>query len=548
MKRHKRFLYGAVVNTIVCFTLVNALSVKAFADSYSQDILSTAKQIVKEYYIEDIPTSKLDAVKSVKSLVESLNDPYSSYFTKEEFNDFNNSINNSFAGIGVQIEASAEGIKLVAVYENSPAEEAGLKVGDIITEADGHALSGVSTDEAVTFIRGVVDSTVNLKVKRGSTLLSFQVTRRQIELPTVEGSLIDKHIGHIKISTFGENTASEFKSKLDELKSNGADSYIIDLRYNPGGYIDTATDIAGYFIGDNITLRSYSKSGKSQVYYAIKHQELIDKPTVFLINGYSASASEILSAAVKDNKKAVFIGEKTYGKGVAQSMFMLPDNSYMKLTIFRFVSPLGNEINKVGVAPDIKVVDDFEHETDSLNAARLLLNSSKVSAYENISIDKLYSLVYSSIVDVKNVKTQKAINEARTAIAALRGTDASFFIGEFSKQVDLVQHPLLVKIVQAIEEAQASVKQSDINLAKAAIDPELPAQWRSSYSSAIDRIQQKLMKDALEAYDRAQVSNSKADVDEAVAKFLEIEGAGDASISNWAKMFNLELKNITAIN
>jgi C-terminal peptidase prc len=548
VKRHKRFLYGSVVNTIISFTLVNALNIKVFAAPYAEDILSTGKQIVKEYYIEDVPTSQLDGAKDVKSLVESLKDPYSSYFTEEEFNDFNNTINNSFAGIGVQIEASNEGIKLVAVYENSPAQEAGLKLGDIITEADGHALSGMSTDEAVTFIRGVADSTVNLKVKRGSTLLSFQVKRRQIELPTVEGSLVDKHIGYIRIATFGENTASEFKNKLDELKNSAADSYIIDLRYNPGGYINTATDIAGYFIGDNVTLRSYSKSGKSQIYYAIKHQEIIDKPIVFLINEYSASASEILSAAVKDNKKAVFIGEKTYGKGVAQSMFMLPDNSYMKLTIFRFVSPLGNEINKVGVAPDIKVIDDVEHETDSLNAARLLLNSSKVSGYENISIDKLYSLVYSSIVDVKNVKTQKAINEARTAIAALRGTDASFFIGEFSKQVDLVQHPLLVKIVQAIEEAQASVKQSDINLAKAAIDPELPAQWRSSYSSAIDMIQQKLMKDALEAYDKAQETKSKADVDEAAAKFLEIEGAGDTSVSNWAKIFNSELKNIASIN
>jgi carboxyl-terminal processing protease len=602
----KRFIHGAIINTIISFALVNAFNINAFAAPYGQDVLTIGKQIIKEYYIEDVPASKLDAAKDINSLVESLNDPYSNYFTASEYEEFVNSVNNSFAGIGVQIEVALEGIELVAVYDNSPAQNAGLQVGDIITEADGKALAGMSSEQAVSYVRGPVDSTASLKIKRGENTLSFKVTRKLIELPTVAGGIIDNHIGYIRIASFGEDTSYEFNNKLVELKSKAVDSYIIDLRYNPGGYIDAATNIAGNFIGGNVALRAYEKSGDSNVFYATSQQEKVEKPTIFLINEYSASASEILAAAIKDNQKAVFIGEKTYGKGVAQSMFSLPDNSYIKLTTFRFVSPLGNEINKVGVSPHVIIKDDLEKGIDSLAAAEILFSglnsgtdksdfikvnlagkdfevnlntavsknnidtfkymtsnlfnndnffvggkdgfdklqeSRSASSYLFPSVDSIYSSAYIATAAAMNQMTQKAINEARTAISKLP-KELDWAVGEFSKQVDIVQHPFLLKIVQAIEKSQASNKQEDINAAKAAIDPELPFEWRSSYSSAVDKVQQKLMKDALEAYETAINSKDNHDIENAVSKFLEIKASQDSGVSKWAENFYLEIQVI----
>jgi carboxyl-terminal processing protease len=378
--KNNRRIYSAVIGLIISLTLVNVPYTKVFAEDDKEYILDIGKQLVHEYYIEEIPDAKLNEAKDVDSLIKSLNDPYSTYFTEKEYNDFNSSLNNSFAGIGIQIEVTAEGIKIVAVFDKSPAMEAGLKVGDIVIKADERALKGMSTEEAVTYIRGEAGTKVNLQVKRKEENISYQVERRQIVLPTVTSELIDKHIGYIRINTFGENTGIEFKSELDKLRVDSADSYIVDLRSNPGGYMNVAFDIAGYFIGDNIVMKAYPKSGETITYKAVDNGKLIDKPVIFLINHYSASASEILSAALKDYKKAFFIGEKTFGKGVAQSLFMLPDNSYIKLTTFRFVSPLGNEIHKVGVSPDVELKDEPDKNIDSLKAAEILLSGVKEKA------------------------------------------------------------------------------------------------------------------------------------------------------------------------
>jgi len=367
--------YKKMLIVIISFALLNIINIKAFAEGNTQDSFSIGKQIIQEYYIDDVPESKLNAAKDMDSLVTSLNDPYSTYFTEKQYNDFVDSINNTFSGIGIIIDKTTEGIKVVSVFDKTPAQVAGIKTGDIIAKADGHELSGLSTEEAVNYIKGPSGTKVNLEIKRGGAVISFDVERKDIVLPTVEGEILDNHIGYIKISSFGAKTSEEFGNVLTELKKSGPDCFIIDLRNNGGGYMNVAFDIAGYFIGDNVVLKTQTKTGQSVNYNATKQKETIDKPVIYLINRYSASASEILAAAVKDYKKAFFIGEKTYGKGVAQSIFTLPDNSYLKLTTLRFVSPFGNQINKAGITPDMEIKDDTAQNIDSLKAARILFNN-----------------------------------------------------------------------------------------------------------------------------------------------------------------------------
>ncbi|MDF2882325.1 MAG: protease [Clostridiaceae bacterium] len=376
MKKCNKIVSG-IISIIISAVFITGFNTTVFADSNTQSVLNSAKDIVKQYYIGDIQDSSINSAENVEGLVKSLNDPYSAYFTKQQYNDFVNSINNTFTGIGIQIDSAKEGIKILSVYDNTPAMKAGLKPGDIITKADGHSLSGMPVEQATSYVKGTPGTSVHLEVNRAGSLLSFDVLREKIVIPTVEKTVLNNHIGYLKISSFGDNTNTEFTNAYNALKKENVDSYIIDLRNNPGGYANISFDIAGYFIGTKLVSKMQPKTGDPILYYGTDHKEVIDKPTIFLINQYSASASEILSAAVKDNKKAVFVGENTYGKGVAQNVFMLPDSSYLKLTVLRFVSPLGNEINKKGISPDIKVKDDVNNGADSLNKAESLLSSLK---------------------------------------------------------------------------------------------------------------------------------------------------------------------------
>jgi len=375
-KRHGK-IFNLLLSIAITISLVGTCVPEVFAAGNAQDPLTAGKQIISQNYINEVPASQLEQADDLKSLVESLGDPYSAYFTEKEYDDFKNSINNTFSGVGMQIDKTDEGIVVLSVFDETPAKSAGIMAGDIILDADGHDLTSASSEEAVSFIKGDAGTMVQLEIRRGGSTFKLSVERKQITLPTVEGNILDDHIGYIKISSFGEKTSEEFNGVLSKLKVSGADSYIVDVRNNSGGYMDVVFDIAGHFIGDETVLVTRNRAGKSTVYTASGKDDLISKPVIMLINRYSASGSEILAAALKDNKKAYLIGETTYGKGVAQSMYRLPDGSYLKLTTLRFMSPSGNEINKVGVKPDMVVQDDQTGGNSSLDEARKMLNSSQ---------------------------------------------------------------------------------------------------------------------------------------------------------------------------
>lgn len=340
------------------------------ADAAEGSVIEEAKHIIENYYINSSSNEAMNS-DSIEDMVDGLNDPYSSYFTKEEYEEFVNSIDNKFVGIGVQVLEDEEGILISNVIKNTPAEEARLMAGDIIIKANDINLKGLSTEEAVTYIKGEEGTSVFLSIKRGEDYLQVSAQRRKIAMPTVKGTVLKNNIGYIGVYSFGENTPNEFRNALENLEKSSVNAYIVDLRYNTGGYVQSALDIGGHFIGNNPMMIMRDSYGNKATLNGYIHENIIKKPIIFLINEYSASASEILSAAVKDYGKALFIGDTTYGKGVAQNMFSLSDGSMLKLTTFEFLSPKGSTINDVGIKPDFHVDGTY---TDPLNLAHLLLS------------------------------------------------------------------------------------------------------------------------------------------------------------------------------
>ncbi|MFT5874352.1 MAG: carboxyl-terminal processing protease [Clostridium sp.] len=386
-KQHfkNRYKFQKVLSTFLILLLfLTPIYTKVLAQT---SILEEGKTILINNYVSTVSDYVLNAP-DLDEMVTRLNDPYSDYFTKEEYSDFVGSINNTFSGIGIGVEMLEEGIKVTRVIDNSPAIDAGLMAGDIIVQADTINLVGISVEEAIKHIKGETGTYVKIVVKRGTEVLNFNVQRRVIKSPTVESEMLGGKAAYISIVSFGDDTGDLFSAALEKMDSMGATSYIIDLRYNGGGYMGTALDIAGHFIGNAPAIIIEDKLNREYKYNAVDHGKIIGKPVVFLINEYSASASEILAAAVKDYDKATFIGTTTYGKGVAQQMFPLSDGSLLKLTVEKFFSPNGNVIHKTGVSPDFVVKDE---KIDSLKVANLLLSSTSVpndkSGYMRIDLD-----------------------------------------------------------------------------------------------------------------------------------------------------------------
>lgn len=364
--RKRFFKRFSVLFVVFMFFAIFALD--AHAES---GILKEIKELIKNHYVNYVPEEALSA-NSVDGVIRALNDPYTEYFSKEEYKEFYNTLNMKLCGIGISIEAVSDGIKVVSLMKGQPAEKAGIVEGDIIVKADGLSLKSMTSTEATSYIKGEEGTTVQLEVKRGNKLLKFSVMRKLIEVPTVTAKVIGGNVGYINIASFGENTKSEFKSNLKMIKSKGVNSYVIDLRNNGGGYMDAAVNVAEYFIGQRVSLVTQNKYGGKNYYNELDNGIEIDKPVIFLINEFSASASEILSAAVKDYNKAFFIGNTTYGKGVAQSLIDLSNGGVLKLTTMKFYSPKGNIIQKIGIAPNLKT-----GTADPLLTAQLLLGKSK---------------------------------------------------------------------------------------------------------------------------------------------------------------------------
>jgi carboxyl-terminal processing protease len=332
--------------------------------------LAEVKELINEYYVDPVSEQVLRA-SSIKQLLERLDDPNTQYLTKEEYSEFLGTLDRSFAGVGVEFEITDQGAKVTKVLAGYGAEKAGLKQGDIIIEADGYSLVGKSSEYVVSKLRGAAGSSVQVEVLRGTASFSFKIERMTIELPLVEGTVLDDHIGYVAIYSFGEDTAAQFDREVRALKSQQVDSWIIDLRDNGGGYTQAAFDLLGYLIGEKTAVILKDRSPETIAYRATKQAYLLEGPIIVLTNNYTASSSEITTAAIKDHNKATIIGENTYGSGRVKALLPLSNGDYLKLPINKFFSPYNQPIDKVGVAPHLDLSG-----LNELQAALLLLNNS----------------------------------------------------------------------------------------------------------------------------------------------------------------------------
>ncbi len=322
-----------------------------------------------------------DAKVAIDTMIASLNEPYTRFMNKKEFEDLTTSITSKIYGIGVNIYSNSGKIEIFNVIPSTPADLCGLKQGDIITNVDGKDTNGMNVSEVANLVRGPENSIVELTVMRNGDKIVKKIKRKEIKIKNVKSSILDNHIGYIQIVSFmGGTTPKEFLEALENTKNT--DSIIIDLRGNTGGLLDNAVFIANMFINDGEIVEIIYRDGFKKSIQANSSQKLLDKPLVLLINGASASASEILSGALKDYKKAKLIGKKTFGKGLVQKVVPLPNQTGLNVTIARYLTPNGIDINKQGIKPDIEIGNDFDffvnNKTDiQLETAKKILEQGK---------------------------------------------------------------------------------------------------------------------------------------------------------------------------
>lgn len=325
-----------------------------------QDIIS------KNFYFEDDEQQMQDGI--IKGYMEGLDDPYSVYYTAEEYASFMEDTEGEYVGIGVQVsqDADTKVITVVKVFDG-PAKEAGMLAEDVITEVDGEDISDQDIDTVVDKMRGVEGTEVTVTVYRSSDGQDHDLTmeRRKVENPTVEYKMLDNNIGYIEVSSFYEVTGDQYIAAVEDLEKQGMEGLIVDLRNNGGGLLDTAVNMLDYMLPAGKLVYTEDKEGNVTSEYTSTDDEQFTKPLAVLVNGYSASASEIFAGAIKDYGTGTLVGTNTFGKGIVQRMFPLDDGSAIKLTIAKYFTPNGNDIHEVGIKPDVEVELDADAYRDS---------------------------------------------------------------------------------------------------------------------------------------------------------------------------------------
>lgn len=334
----------------------------------SEDItrkLEKVKQKLEEYYIGDIDKEKLQE-SAIKGYVSGLEDEYTEYLTKYEYEDLIMGVTGDYVGIGVYMYQNNDGnIVVLMPIEDSPAEEAGLKSGDIIVSINGESCLEMDINVASSKIKGKEKTTVDLEILRGTETIDMTIERRTVEIKDSNSKVLEGNIGYIDLSTFDEKCSNNIKKYLEDFEGEGIKSVIIDLRNNTGGVVTEAIDFAELFIEKgNVIMRSYNKAGKETVITS-DSKRTFDMKVVILVNEYSASSTEIVTAALKDNNVATIVGTTTYGKGVMQEIIpMFEGKGALKVTIEEFKTPNGDKINEVGITPDIEVENNPETKED----------------------------------------------------------------------------------------------------------------------------------------------------------------------------------------
>ncbi len=381
------------------------------------DKLYSAYDTLKGSYFAKIDEEKLiDG--AINGMIDSLDDPYSDYMDKKEAKSFDDSISSSFNGIGAEIQEQDGYIMVVSPIKDSPAEKAGLKPNDKIMRVDGKSIQGMSANEAVLLIRGEKGSTVKLTIQRPGIeeITDVSIVRDTIPLETVYGEMLEDGIAKVQITSFSSNTTKELIVKLDELKNQGMKGLVLDLRQNPGGLLEEAISISSLFLPNNeVILQIEDRNGKRKAVTSTSTNDNPNVPLVVVIDKGSASASEILAAAVNESADVTLVGEKSFGKGTVQQARKFTDGSNLKLTTEKWLTPDGNWIHKKGITPDVEVALPpyaFLSMIDSETELKLATTSTQVKTAQQM----LNALGYQTDREdgYFDEKTEQAVKEFQT--------------------------------------------------------------------------------------------------------------------------------------
>ena len=378
----KKVLLIIITPIFLNFFVFNSIS-SAETNIYKKiDLFGEVLEKINKEYVDEINQSEsMDS--AINGLLQSL-DPYSAYMSPEIFNEMQTETSGEFGGLGIEVSMESGVVKVISPIDDTPASRAGIKAGDYIIKIDNIQVQGKSLSEAVDLMRGPVGSSINLTIRRigQKKALTFNIEREIIQIRSVKSELLKKNIGYIRLTSFNENSDEQIKKKIKKFERNeNISSYILDLRNNPGGLLSQAIRISDFFLdsGEIVSTKS-RKASENRKWFAKKGDLINGKTLIVLINYGSASASEIVAGALKDHKRAIILGENSYGKGSVQSIIPLKNKGAIRLTVAKYYLPSGKSISEVGVSPDIEIneeSDDFviRSQTDNqLNYALKLLN------------------------------------------------------------------------------------------------------------------------------------------------------------------------------
>ena len=363
MGHKKGFIKGALTGALLTLLVVSLAACglqhinEGIISSDTETKLSYLKKLIDETYLHDVKEKDLNEG-IYKGYVEGLGDQYSAYYDKKEAKELTESLDGSFSGIGAVMtqDASSGVITITQVYDDSPAKKAGIKAGDILYRVEEKTVTGKDLDKVVSWIKGKKGTKVNLTLLRGtnSDKIKVTATRDVINVETVKYKVLENQIGYISISEFDSVTGAQFAKALKQLQKKNIGGLVVDLRNNPGGSLSTVCDILDSILPKGLIVYTKDKNGKKEEYTSDEKHRL-NLPMSVLVNGQSASASEIFAGAVQDYGKAEIIGTQTYGKGVVQNLFDLKDGTCVKLTTSEYFTPKGRNIDGKGITPDVKI-------------------------------------------------------------------------------------------------------------------------------------------------------------------------------------------------
>ena len=377
--KKKNFLFIFVVY----FIFLIELSTSSENEIYKKiDLFGEVLEKINKEYVDEVnPSESMDS--AINGLLQSL-DPYSAYMSPETFDEMQTETSGKFGGLGIEVSMESGVVKVISPIDDTPASKAGIKAGDYIIKIDNTQVQGKSLSEAVDLMRGPVGSPIELTIRRRGEkkALTFNIVREIIQIRSVKSDLIENSIGYIRLTSFNENSSKQIKKEIKKLEENeNVNSYILDLRNNPGGLLSQAIKISDFFLdsGEIVSTKS-RKTSENKKWFANKGDITNGKTLIVLINYGSASASEIVAGALKDHKRAIILGENSFGKGSVQSIIPLKNKGAIRLTVAKYYLPSGKSISEVGVLPDIEIDEESDEfriktETDNqLNYAIKLLN------------------------------------------------------------------------------------------------------------------------------------------------------------------------------